>query len=199
MKILVGSKAAKIHIPTFREGNDVDYWSIEKLWNCDSSVIPQKIFVLFEHDSLVNRCATLNDLLTIKLSHLPYDIQWKKHLNDYLVFKKHRAQINQALYVALQQHWENVVPLLLKDSISRGLFTKRLEQYLSQWDSIEVIADWPRDLELFYSSLLVGNGWMISIPKQLSTKLVRGLDTQSLLPHNAIEDARALKTAYLAV
>ena len=94
---------------------------------------------------------------------------------------------------------ENVVPLLLKDSISRGLFTKRLEQYLSQWDSIEVIADWPRDLELFYSSLLVGNGWMISIPKQLSTKLVRGLDTQSLLPHNAIEDARALKTAYLAV
>ena len=94
---------------------------------------------------------------------------------------------------------ENVIPLLLKDSISKGLFTKRLEQYLSQWDRVEVIADWPRDLELFYSSLLVGNGWMISVPKQLSTKLIRGLDTQSLLPHNAIEDARALKAAYLAV
>ena len=94
---------------------------------------------------------------------------------------------------------ENVVPLLLKDSISRGLFTKKLEQYLSQWDSVEVIADWPRDLELFYSSLLVGNGWMINVPKQFSTKLVRGLDTHSLLPHNAIEDARALKAAYLAV
>ena len=108
MKILVGSKAAKIRIPTFREGNDVDYWSLEKLWNCDSSIIPKEIVPLFEHDSLVNRCATLNDLLTIKLSHLPYDIQWKKHLNDYLVFKKHGAQINQALYVALQQHWESV-------------------------------------------------------------------------------------------
>ena len=108
MEILVGSKAAKIHIPTFREGNDVDYWSLEKLWNCDSSIIPKEIIPLFEHDSLVNRCATLNDLLTIKLSHLPYDILWKKHLNDYLVFKKHGAQINRALYVALQQHWENV-------------------------------------------------------------------------------------------
>ena len=108
MEILVGSKAAKIHIPTFREGNDVDYWSLEKLWNCDSSIIPKEIVPLFEHDSLVNRCATLNDLLTIKLSHLPYDILWKKHLNDYLVFKKHGAQINRALYVALQQHWENV-------------------------------------------------------------------------------------------
>ena len=94
---------------------------------------------------------------------------------------------------------ENVVPFLLKDSISKGLFTKRLEQYLSQWDSIEVIADWPRDLELFYNSLLLGNGWMISVPKQMTTSLVRGLDVQSLLPHNAIEDARALKTAYLAV
>ena len=94
---------------------------------------------------------------------------------------------------------ENVVPLLLKDSISRGLFTKKLEQYLSQWDRVEVIADWPRDLELFYSSLLVGNGWMINVPKQFSTKLVRGLDTHSLLPHNAIEDARALKAVYLAV
>ena len=92
---------------------------------------------------------------------------------------------------------ENVIPLLLKDSISKGLFTTRLEQYLSQWDRVEVIADWPRDLELFHSALLVGNGWMISIPKQFSTKLVRGLKTQSLLPHSAIEDARALKVAYL--
>lgn len=108
MKVLVGSTAAKKQISAFREGMDVDYWSVKKIPNCDSSVIPQKIFALFEHDSLVNRCATLNDLLTIKLSHLPYDILWKKHLNDYLVFKKHGAQINQALYVALQQHWENV-------------------------------------------------------------------------------------------
>lgn len=108
MKILIGSKAAKIHIPAFREGNDVDYWSLEKLWNCDSSIIPKEIVPLFEHDSLVNRCATLNDLLTIKLSHLPYDILWKKHLNDYLVFKKHGAKVNQELYVALHQHWVEV-------------------------------------------------------------------------------------------
>ena len=94
---------------------------------------------------------------------------------------------------------ENVIQLLLKDSISKGLFTEKLEQYLLQWDSVKVIADWPRDLELFYSSLLVGNVWMISIPRQFSTKLIRGLDVRSLLPHNAIEDARALKTAYLAV
>lgn len=94
---------------------------------------------------------------------------------------------------------ENVIPFLLKEPSSQGLFTKKLEQYLLQWSNVEVIADWPRDLELFYNSLLLGNGWMISVPKQMTTSLVRGLDVQSLLPHNAIEDARALKAAYFAV
>ena len=108
MKILVGSSAAKVHLPFFREAKDIDAWCREKIWDIDCSVMPPEIFKLMEHNSLVNRCASLNDLLTIKLSHLPYDIQWKKHLNDYLVFKKHGAQINQALYVALQQHWESV-------------------------------------------------------------------------------------------
>ena len=108
MKILVGSSAAKVHLPFFREAKDIDAWCREKIWDIDCSVMPPEIFKLMEHDSLVNRCASLNDLLTIKLSHLPYDILWKKHLNDYLMFKKHGAQINQALYVALQQHWESV-------------------------------------------------------------------------------------------
>lgn len=108
MYIVVGSRAAKVHIPTFREGGDLDLWSVERIQDCDNSVVPQEVISCFEYDSLANRCATLNDLLTIKLSHLPYDIQWKKHLNDYLVFKKYGAKINQELYVALQEHWGNV-------------------------------------------------------------------------------------------
>ena len=110
MKVLVGSNAARLWIPEFRIGKDIDWWSTEVVdgENFDTCVIPQNILKLMEEGSLIGGVATLNDLLTIKLSHLPYDILWKKHLNDYLVFKKHGAQINQALYVALQQHWENV-------------------------------------------------------------------------------------------
>ena len=78
MKILVGSSAAKVHLPFFREAKDIDAWSREKIWDIDCSVMPPEIFGLMEHDSLVNRCASLNDLLTIKLSHLPYDILWHK-------------------------------------------------------------------------------------------------------------------------
>ena len=110
MKVLVGSNAARLWIPEFRIGKDIDWWSTEVVHgeNFDTCVIPKNILKLMEEGSLIGGVATVNDLITIKLSHLPYDIQWKKHLNDYLVFKKHGAKINQELYVALQQHWERV-------------------------------------------------------------------------------------------
>ena len=110
MKVLVGSNAARLWIPEFRIGKDIDWWSTEVVdgENFDTCVIPQNILKLVEEGSLIGGVATLNDLLTIKLSHLSYDILWKKHLNDYLVFKKHGAQINQELYIALQEYWKEV-------------------------------------------------------------------------------------------
>ena len=110
MKVLVGSNAARLWIPEFRIGKDIDWWSTEVVdgENFDTCVIPQNILKLMEEGSLIGGVATLNDLLTIKLSHLPYDILWKKHLNDYLVFKKHGAQINHKLYITLQEYWKEV-------------------------------------------------------------------------------------------
>lgn len=62
MYIVVGSRAAKVHIPTFREGSDLDLWSVERIQDCDNSVVPQEVISCFEYDSLANRCATLNDI-----------------------------------------------------------------------------------------------------------------------------------------
>lgn len=110
MKILVGSDAARFWISDFRMNKDIDWWSTEHFEGegFDISIIPTEIIATMENRSVFGGVASLNDLLTIKLSHLPYDIQWKKHMNDYLVFKKHGAEVNQELYVALQKHWENV-------------------------------------------------------------------------------------------
>lgn len=111
MKILVGSKAAHFWLPSFRAGKDTDWWSSDECETgrgIDTSVIPLHIFKEMQTSTLERKVATLDDLLTIKLSHLPYDIMWYKHLNDYLVFKKHGANVNEKLYVALQQHWKKV-------------------------------------------------------------------------------------------
>ena len=110
MKVLVGSNAARLWIPEFRIGKDIDWWSTEVVdgENFDTCVIPQNILKLMEEGSLIGGVATLNDLLTIKLSHLPYGILWLKHLNDYLVFKKHGATVNKKLYEYSQEYWKEV-------------------------------------------------------------------------------------------
>jgi hypothetical protein len=90
---------------------------------------------------------------------------------------------------------EHVIPWLIQEPISNGIFKECLEAYLKKYNEVTVIADWPSDFIHFNDQLLVGAGWMMSIPK-INMQLERGLETSSLIPHNAWEDALALKSAY---
>jgi hypothetical protein len=91
---------------------------------------------------------------------------------------------------------DNVVPILVKESIPYEEFQKKLSKFLRQYDSIEVIADWPEDFWHFTQALLTGPGMMMDTPK-ISMEIVRRLDSPSVLPHNALEDAKGIKAAYL--
>lgn len=91
---------------------------------------------------------------------------------------------------------DNVVPILNKDKIPYEEFQEKLAKFLRKFDEIEVIADWPEDFYHFTMALLTGPGNMMSIPK-LSMHLERRLDYISSLPHNALNDAQAIKAGYL--
>ena len=70
--------------------------------------MPLNILNAFQQDSKDSGVATLDDLMTIKLSHLPYDILWHKHQSDYLFFKRNGAKINHDLYELLKPHWREL-------------------------------------------------------------------------------------------
>lgn len=91
---------------------------------------------------------------------------------------------------------DNVVPILVKESIPYEEFQQKLSKFLRQYPSIEVVADWPEDFWHFTQALLTGPGNMMTVP-DLNMELVRHLDYTSVLPHNALEDAIAIKAAYL--
>jgi hypothetical protein len=93
--------------------------------------------------------------------------------------------------------YDNVIPILKKEEISYERFQTKLRQYLNRFDEVEVIADWPEDFYHFNRSLLSGPGEMLGINCKIRMTLERRLDYQSELPHNALEDARAIKAAYL--
>lgn len=85
----------------------------------------------------------------------------------------------------------NVIPVLNKDPVSLPVFRHKLAAFLRQYESCNIIADWPEDIAHFCKTLICGPGLRINTPP-LSMEIVRA-DAPSALPHNALEDARAIR------
>lgn len=72
---------------------------------------------------------------------------------------------------------------------------------LSKWlkslgEDVEVVANWPEDLKHFWDCL-THDGTLYGLPTNLKTTLDRSYSTSdSLTPHNALEDAWAMLRQY---
>lgn len=104
---IIGSQAAAHWGIARRTPVDVDY-----LYTCgeerpsgDSHAIPQEVYKLF---SPVDGYITPGELLTLKASHLPWDVHWWKTLQDVLYYKGRGYSIDTVLYGSLVKYWERV-------------------------------------------------------------------------------------------
>jgi hypothetical protein len=91
----------------------------------------------------------------------------------------------------------DTVPLALKAEPQPAADVAReLSRWLSPFDDVEIVADWPDDIAYFCKALLTGNGQMVTVPP-LTFRLLNlaGFSTarNSAVPHNALHDARALR------
>lgn len=86
---------------------------------------------------------------------------------------------------------EHVIPVLRANPVSREEFQAALCYYVAQFDTIHLVADWPEDIAHFCESLITGPGMRLATPP-LTMEIRRDLDAVSRLPHNALEDARAI-------
>ena len=85
---------------------------------------------------------------------------------------------------------ENVIPKLGKQPIPYREMQSSLEVFLSQFDSVHIIADWPEDIARFCDLLVTGAGERINTPP-LTLEILR-VDSVSVNPHNALADAIGL-------
>jgi len=92
---------------------------------------------------------------------------------------------------------ENVMTKLGKNRITMALMQEKLEVYLSQFESIHIVADWPEDIMWFCKVLITGPGTRINTPP-LSLEVLR-VDIVSMNPHNALADAGALRAWWLGL
>lgn len=96
--------------PEIRVAKDVDIWLREgtelpeKQPNIEYSYIPNEIMDMFGGVSY----ATIDHILTIKLSHLEYDIKWWKHVKDVEFLIQRGARVNNKILNVLREHWKTV-------------------------------------------------------------------------------------------
>lgn len=103
----------------------------------------------------------------------------------------------QAVACPKPDHWvaQNVVPVLNIRTVSLSILQKSLSKFLSKFNEVTIVADWPVDIEHFCRllSLRPLDGRIMGTPPlkfELKTWLNCG--SKSAIPHNALEDARAL-------
>ena len=96
---------------------------------------------------------------------------------------------------------QHVMPILGQRPIPKQDMQASLSMFLSRYKAVHVIADWPEDIEHFLRLLIVGPGMRLDTPL-LTMEVRRDLDNTSetsAVPHNALEDARALRRSHLAL
>ena len=91
----------------------------------------------------------------------------------------------------------DMVPEQLKTSrLPRRTAAEALASWLAHDAAPDIIADWPEDLAQLSMLLVTGPGMMVPVPSlTLRLATLHGFSTaaNSVVPHNALHDARALR------
>lgn len=92
----------------------------------------------------------------------------------------------------------NVLPVLNKEAVGMKLFQGKLEGFLRSFpEGFCVVVDWPEDILHFCSSIILSPGKMMDLPN-FEILMDRRLSSKdSAIPHNALEDAKAMMKVYL--
>lgn len=102
---------------------------------------------------------------------------------------------------------DNVLPVLFTGvyaedavAVSPSTFQSRLAAFLRRPEyrgGVEIIADWPDDVKHFCAALITGPGVCLSTPELRFTIADDLPKVESVHPHNALADAKALRRAYI--
>jgi hypothetical protein len=94
---------------------------------------------------------------------------------------------------------ENVVPHLFQLPVTRQQFQLSFSRYLLniEYDEIIIVADWPDDIRYFCETMITGPGERIVMPTNIKFELNFSIEYESMVPHNALHDARAIRDFYM--
>jgi hypothetical protein len=102
--VLVGSRAAKVWFPDFRQPKDWDYFASDK----QAHGRPDKVETFYHPDLEQwswDDIATANELYTIKVSHAFWANRWPKHIQDTAFLQSKGCKLIPELFDILYPIW----------------------------------------------------------------------------------------------
>jgi hypothetical protein len=97
---------------------------------------------------------------------------------------------------------DTVPEMLVSPRMSRMDAANTIAHFLAGDAEPLIVADWPEDIALFNALLVTGPGAMVEIPAmRFEFRPLAGFSTaaNSVVPHNALHDARALRAHILSI
>lgn len=107
MKILIGSRALRHFFPEFDREGDWDYIVGEKpKWTPSCVNVEYHLNPIF--DGYEYKIMLPNDLYTLKMSHMFWNINWEKHMWDIQFLRSKGCRLNKELFYKLYDYWNTV-------------------------------------------------------------------------------------------
>jgi hypothetical protein len=101
---------------------------------------------------------------------------------------------------------ENVFPFLDKHPLDHVVvwegddtIQSRMQFYFLQYKEVEIIVDWPEDIQHICKIMITGAGTMINTPNTMRFTIDRMINGISEVPHNALYDAIANLRHYISM
>lgn len=145
-KILIGSGAMIHHFPDyFRKQNDTDYAIKEGSNKRENGVEFLLNPVLFKYET--NPIISPENLLTLKVSHLFWDINWEKHIFDALFLFEKGYEINKPFFKEMREYWEQNNPKVRRSNLNMNkeeFFSNAVNSDTNEHDMLHyILADVP--------------------------------------------------------
>ena len=115
---------------------------------------------------------------------------------EFYVTLQHEGPVDPWVERHVMPYLDMVPDGLVSPRLSRLAAAEALAAWLANDEAPDIVADWPEDLAQLAMLLVTGPGMMLPVPP-LSLNLIplHGFSTaaNSVVPHNALHDARALR------
>lgn len=141
--ILIGSSAMKHHFGySVRNPKDIDF-AVKSGKNRREGQIEflvNPVLHKYEKEAVISK----DNLLTLKVSHLFWDINWEKHLFDAIHLFENGAELNKEFLKEMREYWTQHNPKIRRSNLEQGkeqFFTNAVNSAVNEHDHLHTLLE----------------------------------------------------------